>query len=191
MTYALNVSGITSPLAVQTPSLPPGTVGQGYSYPLYPSNGTGPFTWSLSSGSVPPGLNVNPSGSVGGTPTTVGTYPFTVQVTDSSTPPQTATAQFSIQIGDPLQIISLGTLPNACVNQPYSFKVLITGGNPPIGFGLTVANPSWPAINLDSQTGVLSGTPTSLGTFDGVITLTDAGAHVVYQQISLTVQNCP
>ena len=62
-----------------------GLIDHAYSQSLVASGGTPPYRWSLGegAGSLPPGLAFNPAGLVGGTPTTEGTYPFAVQVTDA------------------------------------------------------------------------------------------------------------
>jgi Putative Ig domain len=78
-------------LTITTPStIAPGTVNTFYTYPLQAANGTRPYTWSIVSGSLPPGLSLNDgTGVISGTPTTVATTTFYVQVTDSATPPAT------------------------------------------------------------------------------------------------------
>lgn len=65
--------------------LSPGTVGQFYCCGnLFADGGVQPFTWSLRAGQLPPGLNLSASpGRITGTPTTAGTFGFTVRVTDS------------------------------------------------------------------------------------------------------------
>ncbi len=87
-TYTLR---IWSPLSITTASLPNGTVGTAYSQPLAAGGGTGTYTWSLASGSLPPGLVLSTAGVLAGTPTASGTYPFTVKVTDSASPAQGVT----------------------------------------------------------------------------------------------------
>ncbi len=65
--------------------LPAGGVGTAYSFTLTAAGGTAPYTWELAGGSLPPGLGLNGStGQIGGTPTTVGNYPFKVRVTDQA-----------------------------------------------------------------------------------------------------------
>ena len=88
-------------LTIITASLPNASVGTAYSATLIASNGTPPYTWGLANGSgpLPPGLTINASsGIVAGTPTTAGTYPFTVQVTDSLQ--NTATRALSIVVAN-------------------------------------------------------------------------------------------
>jgi len=60
-------------------------VKQPYSYRLGVKGGTAPFSWTLVEGTLPPGLSLNAStGVLSGTPTTVGTYPLTFRVKDST-----------------------------------------------------------------------------------------------------------
>ncbi len=63
-----------------------GTVGVAYSTNFFADGGVQPYTWSISSGQLPPGLNLDkkaPAG-ISGTPTTTGTFTFTVTVTDKT-----------------------------------------------------------------------------------------------------------
>ncbi len=85
-------------LAVTTTSLPSGTVGQAYSATLAASGGSGNYSWSVASGSLPDGLALSTSGAITGTPTRNQTASFTAQVTDT-TSGQTATANLSITVG--------------------------------------------------------------------------------------------
>jgi hypothetical protein len=63
------------------------------------TGGTMPYVWSLAAGSVPPGLNLAAStGVISGKATTLGTFAFTVRVTDSQSPAATATKALSITV---------------------------------------------------------------------------------------------
>lgn len=110
------------PLSVKTSSLPPGMVGALYGgssagVSLQAASGTPPYTWAVTGGNLPPGLSLSSAGAISGTPTTVGPYTFTVQVTDSTTPtPQTATATLSITINP-------STAGNSKLSGNYAFLV--------------------------------------------------------------------
>lgn len=86
-------------IAITTTSLPSGSVGTAYSSTLQACGGAQPYTWSISSGALPPGLALNSgSGVISGTPTTAGVSNFTIQVTDSESPASTEAVNFSITI---------------------------------------------------------------------------------------------
>jgi hypothetical protein len=77
-------SGSGSPNAVAQP-LKGGTVGTAYSETIGAVNGVSPYTFAVSSGSLPAGCTLNTStGVISGTPTTAATYTFSIQVTDAS-----------------------------------------------------------------------------------------------------------
>ena len=97
-TFTLTVDP-ASPLVITngTDQLSDATVGVAYEVGLFPGGGVPPYTWSHIAGTLPPGLSVQASpGRVRGTPTTAGTFTFTVRVADSSG--QTATQQFTIRV---------------------------------------------------------------------------------------------
>ncbi|WP_287602086.1 cellulase family glycosylhydrolase [Thiothrix sp.] len=70
-------------LNITTATLIAGKVGTGYNATLAVSNGTAPYSWSVSSGSLPTGLSLSAAGVISGTPSTSGTASFSVKVTDS------------------------------------------------------------------------------------------------------------
>jgi hypothetical protein len=86
-------------LMVATASLPGGSPGVAYSTSLGALGGTPPYSWSLASGALPGGLILNRSnGVISGTPTTLGTFPFTIAVTDSAAPAATVQESLSVTI---------------------------------------------------------------------------------------------
>lgn len=85
-------------LLITSSSLPSGDVGVAYSSALAASGGTPPYSWSVASGQLPPGLSLASSGTVSGTPTGSGQDTFTAQVKDSSTPAQTANSQLTLTV---------------------------------------------------------------------------------------------
>ncbi len=73
-------AGVAPAISSGTPSA--GTVGQAYNF-SFAATGTTPITWSLVSGSLPPGLTLNAStGAVTGTPTSAGTFAFTISASN-------------------------------------------------------------------------------------------------------------
>ena len=84
------------PVSITTESLPNGEVGLEYSYILEIFADTYKYTWTIIDGSLPDGLELRETtGRILGTPTTAGTYNFTVEVDDTF---NTATKDLSITI---------------------------------------------------------------------------------------------
>src|SRR5204862_3246099 len=116
-------------------SLPAGAVGVPYSVQLTAANGTPPYSnWTVSTGALPPGLNLNNNtGVISGTPTFSpgGTFNFSVTVEDarkSISAPQS----YSIVIAGAISI-STASLPSTSVSGLYSAQLTAIGGTPPYG----------------------------------------------------------
>jgi len=89
----------SSKLFAASGSLPPASSGAAYDATLLASGGTAPYTWTLTSGALPPGLSLSSGGEISGTVSGgSGTYSFTVQVKDSSSPPATVSETLTIQV---------------------------------------------------------------------------------------------
>lgn len=84
---SLKMAVSASALAIATPALPDGTVGQPYNVQLQASGGILPYTWSILQGSLAPGVQLDPlTGEITGTPTQAGTSQVIIEVMDSSFP---------------------------------------------------------------------------------------------------------
>ena len=94
---------------------------------------------------------------ISGTPTTVGTYPFTVQVADSQTPPATASAPLSITVNATLTQLTVVTtsLPVGTQNTGYNAMLAATGGVTPYTWSITAG--SLPrGLQLNTSTGAIT-----------------------------------
>ena len=175
---------------ITTTSLEDGTTGQSYSQTLQAGGGTPPHTWSIASGSLPPGLGLNAStGAITGTPTTTGTSSFTARVTDSFS--QTATKPLQIAVADPLAITTT-SLPGGTVGQPYSQTMGATGGKTAYSWSIS-SGTLQAGLSLNSATGAVTGTPTASGTSNVTVRVTDAGTptRADTQDLSLTIASPP
>src|ERR1017187_3709252 len=142
-----------------------GTVGVAYSSALVATGGVPPYTFSITSGSLPAGLTLNPStGAITGTPTTAGTFTFTAQVVDSrGNAAGTTSTSCTIVISPPPIVLTCPTSTGQ-VGVAYSSALVATGGVPPYTFSITSG--SLPTgLTLNPSTGAITGTPTTAGTF--------------------------
>ena len=84
-TYTLVIAPATCPAITLNPAtLPNATVGVPYSQTLTATGGTTPYTFTLTTGALPPGVNLNAGGALSGTPTAAGPYNFTAQASDAN-----------------------------------------------------------------------------------------------------------
>ena len=139
---------VSVPVTVTTTSLPAATAGQAYSATVTAADGTAPYKWSVTSGSLPAGLSLNAStGAITGTPTSAATSTVTVAATDSTTTPsvgttagstvltpapQQATATLTLTVNPSTFGISTASLPSGTVNQPYTAALAAAGGTSPV-----------------------------------------------------------
>jgi hypothetical protein len=141
------------------------------------SGGTAPFTYSISAGALPAGLTINSStGAITGTATAAGTSAFTIKVTDSGSPAQTATQEESgLVVSAAALTISCQNLAVGTVGVAYNQSCAVTGGTPPLTYSLSIGN--LPAgLSLNSSTGAITGIPTEVQTFIiGEINVADSG----------------
>jgi large repetitive protein len=185
MQYNLQISGNNDPINQNLAA----TFGVAYTHRIDLFQAQYPTSWSLFSGTLPPGIALAADGTLSGTPTTKGSYSFELKVTDSATPNRTFYVFVSMGVADAVSITSPAVLPTACNGKPYSFSVQTSGGTPPLIWGFTSFT-SWPS-NFDSSTGTFRGTPQSVGTFTGQVLVTDLAGFTDHQNVTLTVANCP
>ncbi len=183
-------------LAVATLSggLPAGSVSVGGgTYPsttLKATGGTAPYTWAVTAGSnLPAGLKLSASGVISGSPTTAGTFNFSVTVTDSATPVHTASGSLSITINGALTFTGPGTMSSGEAGAAYSATLTQTGGVGP--FTWVVSSGALPNGLSLSGSGAIGGTisPTATpGTFTFTAKVTDSqGNNVVSGALSIIV----
>jgi hypothetical protein len=104
-----------------------GNILSSYSYFLTAAGGSPPFTWSITSGSLPPGLSLNNStGEISGKPTATGAFPFTVQVSDSFN--MTATKALTFQSVN-TSIVGIWGKPYGSSSDEYSAYGIVVDPN--------------------------------------------------------------
>jgi hypothetical protein len=160
---------------VSSGDLAAGQTGIDYAEQLFFVGGTAPRTWSLGSGSLPPGLTLGASsGVISGKPTHVGNFAFTVRLTDAT---QTTVTSQELRIAitpGPLVITSSGTLTPGNVGSLYTQQLAFRGGQPPVTWSLPTGSTLPPGLTLNASTGVISGTPTTADTYTFTVRLRDS-----------------
>lgn len=165
-------------LEITTASLPAGTVGTAYSTDLKATGGKAPYTWTVQSSTLPPGLSLSATGAITGTPTIAGTVDALIfEVTDADK--NTATSgnlNLKINLAAPPRVMTT-SLPNGTVGFAYSASLQATGGKPPYAWSVRAGTlPAGVSLNT---TGAISGTPTASGDFGSLVfAVTDANQSV-------------
>ncbi len=194
-TKSANLTLTISPtvLAISTASLPSGQVGVAYSSTLAATGGTAPYTWLLTSGTLPAGLNLNAaSGAITGTPTvSVTNSALTFRVTDSGSPAQTKTVSLALTIAPAGLLITTSSLPAGQVGAAFSTTLAATGGITPYTWSITSgALPT--GLSLNAATGAITGTPTvSVTNSPLTFKLTDSATPAGTKTVNLTLTIAP
>ena len=163
---------VCSPITVSPPSLPNGTQGASYSQTITASGGTGPYTYAVTSGSLPNGLSLSTGGAITGTPTAAGTYTFTITATDTATS-CTGSQTYTLTINCPSITLSPSTLPDGVQNTAYNQTVSASSGTSPYTYAVTLG--SLPTgLTLYPSSGVISNAPTAAGLYSFTVTATDS-----------------
>jgi Putative Ig domain len=170
---------LTNPPAATVNTPYTGTVGVG--------GGTGPYTCSLVSGAMAPGLTLGANCVITGTPTTVGSFPIVVKGTDAGSPAKTGTGPVTVTVTATPLTLTLSTLPNGTVGTPYSATIGVSGGTSPYSCSLTAG--TLPAGLTLATNCVVSGTPTAADSVILGIKATDAStpAETTTGPVGLTI----
>jgi len=141
--------------------------------------GSMPITWFVVNGSLPTGLSLNPNtGIISGIPVEGGSFTFTIvamNIVGVSAP-----ATFTIEAGQSLAIITTSPLPNGIVSVPYTPMIFEAEGLDDSfiytwSWAAQAGSSFPPGLTLNAISGVLSGTPTAIGTYNVNVTITGGG----------------
>ncbi len=186
----LSITVAASKLSISTASLAAGTMNASYTATLAAGGGTSPYAWTLASGTLPAGLTLSSGGVISGTPTASGTSSFTVRVTDSGSPAQTASISLTLTVAPPALSITSTTLVTGTTSTAYSATLTATGGAAPYSYSWSISSGTLPAgLTLSASTGVISGTPTGDGASNFTVTVTDSSspAQTASAAVSITI----
>lgn len=179
------------PLTITTTTLPGGMVGSPFSFTLAADGGIGPYQWSITAGSLPPGLSLPAeTGDIGGTPSEAGKFAFTVRVNTSVAETQT---DFTLEISPANTTLEITTmLGDAYEGEEYRMDLTAIGGTAP--YIWSILSGTLPdGLNL-SEEGSLAGTPVLAGqmvTFEILVTDSSTPPLTAKREYMLTVQPAP
>jgi hypothetical protein len=173
---------------IDYPPPPNGAVGKAYSYVFKPYEGAPPYEFHFKAGDLPPGLKIEPDGTMHGTPTQPGIFNFTVEAGQYCEPDPDCLTQkgFTVTVRDALGITTPSPLKSAGVGAPYTATLTVAGsgglgmhwsvtsGSLPPGLSLAAE----PAGGAPGGTTTLSGTPTTAGTYTFTLKVDDTDGFV-------------
>ena len=171
-----------APPSITTESLPNGKVGSAYSKTLA-ANGDTPITWSLANdSSLPAGLSLGADGTISGTPTTAGTFDFTVTATNSA---GSDSKKFSLTIQSATVPVTGVTLSETALSlftgESANLTATVEPGN------ATNKNVTWSSDNEAVATVDNSGKVTAVGAGEANITVTtEDGNYTATCQVTVT-----
>ncbi|HEV3268275.1 MAG TPA: putative Ig domain-containing protein, partial [Acidimicrobiales bacterium] len=187
LTITVNVppSITTSTLAVATQNQ------TNYSQTLTGAAGTAPYTWSITSGTLPSGLGLNAStgaitGTVSGSATT---KTFSVTLTDVNGVSVTKSLTITVNVAP---VISPSALPGATITGAYSATLSVTGGTSPFGTWSLTSGTLPSGLGLNTSTGAITGTVSNTATTQTfTVQITDANGVTATKTYTLTVNAAP
>lgn len=188
-TKALSITIVPAPLAITTSSLATGAAAEAYSATVAATGGTTPYAWSATG--LPAGLAINAAtGVISGTPAAASSSSVTVTVTDSTLPTaMSVNKPFSLTINAALAVVT-NSLPNGTAGTAYSQSLAATGGLTPYAWSISLG--TLPAgLTLNASTGAITGTPTTAGTSNFTVKVTDAGTGTATAALSITIAPAP
>jgi large repetitive protein len=178
-------------LSILQNSVPGGTIGQPYSQQLSAesiaslsprSASPASATWSIDSGSLPPGVNFSSSGLLSGTPTSEGSYTFVVRATGGGNTTDTETETLVVR-----QPLLMGAkIPKGEVGMPFTVTPSATGGSGV--YTWSTSKGALPAGVALANDGTISGTPTLPGSYAFTLTVTDSESRSKSVDVTLVVK---
>ncbi len=172
-------------LQITTSSLPKATAGASYTATLSAS-GAPSVTWTITSGSLPPGVTLGSNGALNGTPAGAGTYTFTVRVDAGG---RSASKQLQLVVAERLTA-SAQPAETWEVGRPLQVAIDASGGTPGYSWKLSGTLPARTGFvgnKGNGSTSYLQGVPAEAGTFSIVLTVTDSAGVSTDVSVTLTV----
>ena len=194
-TYSISVTCPTS--TISPAALADGTQNTTYSAPVSVTSTTAPYTWSISAGALPSGLKLTSDTTeravIEGTPTTLGSFTFTLKVTDANG--CSASRDYTVRINCPTLTISPTSLADGSVKVAYSAALSVTTTQKPYSWGLSAGSlPAGLKLTTDGSEGaVIEGTPTTEGSFSFTMKVADGAGCSTTRDYTIRIASeaCP
>ena len=180
------ITVICPDVRVGGPPIVNATVGVPYDNSFFGFGGTAPYTFSVVVGTLPPGMDLSPSGRLSGTPTAVSGSSFTVMATDANG--CTGIDTIGENIVCPQITITPGRLPSGTLGAAYDQQVDARGGTSPFTFALKSG--SFPPGLTLAANGTISGKPTVADSFNFSLKVTDTHGCVAAETYDVFI-GCP
>jgi uncharacterized protein YhjY with autotransporter beta-barrel domain len=176
ITINLNPPAITSPLAINAGS------GAPISYQIVATN----LTTSFGATGLPTGLTVNTStGLISGSVTVPSTQTFNATISATNATATTNRA-LTINISLSAPVVSSAGTASGNVGQPFTYQIVAS--DIPTSYAATGLPPG---LTLNTLTGLISGTPTTAGTFNASVTATNASGISPPRPVTITIVLLP
>jgi hypothetical protein len=192
----IQIVATTLPNAVTVNGFPGTAPPIQYSAQIQTTGGVGgALTFSVVSGALPSSITLNPAtGALTASSVTdpAGPYNFTIQAVSAGPPSSTATQAFTLTVVVLMAGQTPNTLPAGTAGVAYSQSLNSVGGTPPITYQFSSGTlPPGLNITTPGATGLLSGTPTSAGSFAFAFEATDSSTPAQQYVESVTLNIAP
>ena len=173
----------TVEITISPDTLPSGRTKVPYFANVLATGGVGSVTYTVTHGQLPSGLTLfSGNGAIRGRPTGSGNSLVVISAFDQDF--NSGAKAYSIRIDPVVILISPSTLPTAYRKVPYSQQIVATGGDSPYVYTLDAG--TLPGGLTLSNAGLLSGTPTDVGTYTFTVRATDIYDNTATKEYSLT-----
>jgi hypothetical protein len=173
------------PVEISTSALPAARQGVAFNHQLSATGGKPPYTWAVTVGALPVGLNLaSATGIISGTAGAVGSFSFTVTATDSES--RTGSKAFTLNVAPPPLLVAAVPALETLMGFSFNYQLVASGGTGP--YAWSIAAGALPAgLNLNPTSGLLSGAPSAAGLFSFPVTVSDASSATASTTVQIKV----
>jgi len=149
------------------------------------SGGAAPYSYAISAGNLPDGVNLSLAGLLSGAPTAFGTFNFSVRATDANGCQGTRAYSWTVNPPCPGVTVNPASLPNGTQGTAYNQTLTATGGSAPYSF--TVSAGILPTGLSLAANGALTGPLMASGSFNFAVKAADASGCFGTRSYAVTI----